>query len=451
MLHKIEFMFFLKQITFVFFVLLFAAPSFAQQTNVGDLKAQAALVSEFDVNGLKVLVKRRINSPTVAVGLFLRGGARNLTPATAGIESFMLSVATEASKNHPREILRRELAGTGAIINSGANYDYSAISLTTPRADFDRTWSIFTDIALNPSFAPQDVERIRQQTLTGLRQQNSDPDSSLAELQQKVVFAGHPYANDPSGTLANISKFKPEDLRSFHKEAMQTSRLLLVIVGDLDADALKLKIASAFSQLPRGNYQEKAVPALNFDKPSVEVTTRSLPTNYVQGTYAAPSPSDPDFYAMRIATSILTSLVFEEVRNARNLSYAPSASLDNRAVNTGGIYVTAVDANQAVDVMLDQIKLMQNNLLREQAVKSVGELFLTTYYLGQETNAAQAADLATNELVGGGWRKSFEFLDKIRAVTPSDVERVSQKYMRNIKFVVLGNPDYVNRDIFTKQ
>src|SRR6266853_4341598 len=54
---------------------------------------QAALVSEFDVNGLKVLVKRREGSLTVSAGLFIRGGSRNITPDNAGIESLMLASA----------------------------------------------------------------------------------------------------------------------------------------------------------------------------------------------------------------------------------------------------------------------------------------------------------------------------------------------------------------------
>ena len=64
---------------------------------------QAALVTEFDVNGLKVLIKRREGSLTVAAGLFIRGGVRNITAENAGIESLMLSTATEASTNFPRQ------------------------------------------------------------------------------------------------------------------------------------------------------------------------------------------------------------------------------------------------------------------------------------------------------------------------------------------------------------
>jgi hypothetical protein len=59
--------------------------------------------------------------------------------------------------------------------------------------------------------------------------------------------------------------------------------------------------------------------------------------------------------------------------------------------------------------------------------------------------------LAQYELIGGGWRNSVEFLEKLMAVTPADIQRVSQKYMRNIRFVVLGNPRSVDTNVFTGQ
>ena len=62
---------------------------------------QAALVSEFEVNGLKVLMKRREGSLTVAAGLFIRGGSANINAQNAGIETLMLAAATEASAGFP--------------------------------------------------------------------------------------------------------------------------------------------------------------------------------------------------------------------------------------------------------------------------------------------------------------------------------------------------------------
>ncbi|HEX8395811.1 MAG TPA: pitrilysin family protein [Pyrinomonadaceae bacterium] len=434
-------------------MLLLFAPVLAQNAGTAKTPSQTAApqISEFDVNGLKVLVKRRSNSPTVAIGLFLRGGSRNLTAENTGIESLMLGAATEASAKFPREALRRELARTGTQIGSGSNYDFSSLSLASTRAAFDSSWAVFTDVALNPSFAPEDVERVRQQILTGLREKTTDADSYLTELSERAAYAGQPYANNPSGTLETIARFKSEDLKRYHKDAMQTSRLLLVVVGDIDVAEIRPKIAATFGALPRGNYQEKSLTGLAFTTPTVEISARALPTNYIQGVFSAPSLADPDYYPLQVATTILRDRVFEEVRVRRNLSYAPNAFLNTRGVNIGGIYVSAVDANQATGVMLDEIRKMQDERVDDSDISGVVGQYLTTYYIGQETNVAQATNLATYELIGGGWRNSLSFLDKVRAVKPEDVQRVSRKYMRNLRFVVLGNPGSVDKRIFTRQ
>ncbi|HXG83567.1 MAG TPA: pitrilysin family protein [Pyrinomonadaceae bacterium] len=437
-------------LTLVF--LTFSSAGFAQTAKPG-ISEQAALVTEFDVNGLKVIVKRRVNSPTVAAGLFVRGGARNITDKNAGIEGFTLQVASAGSKNFPRETLRRELARTGSSIGAGATNDYSVLSLASTRQNFDRSWDIFTDIALNPTFAPENIEQARQIITTGLREQETDNDNYLQVLQDRIIYAGHPYANPVRGTLETISRFSAKDLSEYHRKTMQTSRLLLVVVGDIDPKELQTRIAATLGKLPRGDYKEQPYPALDFSKPTLDVTSRALPTNYVQGVFNAPSINSPDYSAMRVAVAILQSRIFNEVRTKRQLSYAPNAELDSYAANTGNIYVTAVDANQAVGVMLDEVNNLKNlkaETYPPQLISSIAGHFLTMYYLGQETNGAQAAELAKYELVGGNWRGAFQFLDKIRDVTPQDIQAVSNKYLKNIRFVVVGNPQAVNREIFLR-
>ncbi len=430
-----------------FLVLSFVVVGFAQ-TARPSIAEQADLVTEFDVNGLKILVKRRLNAPTIAAGLFIRGGARNITDKNAGIENLMLNVAEEGSVKFPREALRRELSRTGSDIGSSVSNDYSALSVASTRRNFDRSWDIFTDIALNPAFAPEDIERIRAQIATGLREQETDNDNYLQILQDRLIYANHPYSNDVRGTIDSLAKFTAKDLKNYHDKIMQTSRLLLVVVGDIDPNEIKTRVAATLGKLPRGDYKETPFPALDFSKPSLNITARNLPTNYVQGVFDAPSLNSPDYYAMRVATAILSSLVNEEVRNKRQLSYAPSANLNSSAVNTANIYVTAVDANQAVGVMLDQINLLKENRIKQETVDSIAGFFLTQYYINQQANVAQAGELAKYELVGGGWRNSFGFLDKIRDVTPEQLQTVSKKYMKNIRFVVIGNPSAIDKRVF---
>ena len=412
---------------------------------------QAALVTEFDVNGLKVLVKRRAGSQTVAAGLFLRGGSRNITAQNAGIEALMLETATEASAKFPRDLMRTEQSRMGTVIGTGVNYDYSALSLRATRPNFDRSWEMFVDVALRPAFMREDFERIKNRFVVSLSDDTDDPDSYLELLQARAAYAGHPYLNRPQGTAETVGRLTLEDVRHYHQQMMQTSRLLLVIVGDLDPAQLRQRIAASFGQLPRGDYRPQPPPPLTFSASTVEVTQRGLPTNYIQGLFTAPALTSPDIYPMRVASSILRDRVFLEVRVKRNLSYAPNAFLGSQGANIGGIYVTAVDANQAVKVMLDEIARLQREPIESQDITAIVSQFLTTHYMGQETNAAQAGELAMYELIGGGWRNSLDFIERLRAVTPADVQRVAQKYMRNIRFVVLGDPARVDKNVFTNQ
>lgn len=444
------------------FVISVAVPFVAQEKHPAAIAPQpvpiakpllvsdsASLVTEFDVNGLKVLVKHREGSQTVVAGLFIKGGSRNITAANAGIEDLMLDAASEATVSFPRERLRTELSRMGTAISSGVNYDYSVLTLASTRANFNRSWEIFTDVALRPSFTTEDVERVRNQKVLSLRDDTDTPDSYVQVLQARVAYAGHPYANDPNGSAETVSRLTAEDLRRYHKEMMETSRLLLVIVGDLDPQLVRQRIAASFAKLPRGNYRNTPLPELSFATSTVDVTERDLPTNYVQGVFSAPGPAAADIYAMRIASTVLQNRLFLEIRVKRNLSYAPEAFLGSQGSNLGGVSVSSTDVNQSVRVILDEIARLQNEPISQNELKGTMQHYLTRYFLEQETNAAQAGELARGELLGGGWRTSTVFMDKINAVTPAEVQRVAQKYMHNIRFVVLGNPKSIDARIFT--
>jgi len=453
-----------RGITFVLSLLLLASMQVAapvavtaQQSTAGQtasaraLAEAARLVTEFEVNGLKVLVKRREGSQTVVAGLFVRGGASNVTAENAGVEALMLDVATEATAVFPRERMRRELSRTGTSISYGINYDYSVLTLGSTRRHFDRSWEIFADAVLHPSFAPDDFARVKNRILVGLSGAEDVPDAFLQVLQSRVAYKGHPYLNNPHGTIESVGRLTIEDVKKFHQNLLQTSRLLLVVVGDIDPQQVRRKVEATLGTLPRGDYRSSPPPPLAFTAQTVDVSTRTLPTNYVQGVFAAPPLSAPDIYPMRIAASILQGRVFVEVRVRRNLSYAPDAFLGSQAANIGGIYVTAVDANQAVKVMLNEIARLQTEPVSPAELQANAQQFLTKHYLGQETNAAQAGDLAQYELLGGGWRNSAEFLGRLGSVTPEDIKRVANTYMRNIRFVVLGNPRSVDVRVFTGQ
>jgi len=106
----------------------------------------APSVSEFVINGLKVIVKQRPGTETVTVGLFLRGGSVQ----KPGMEELLLSVVTESSAKFPAPVLQAELVRTGSSISSATNYDYSVLTMASTRRNFERTWDLFRRYCSSP-------------------------------------------------------------------------------------------------------------------------------------------------------------------------------------------------------------------------------------------------------------------------------------------------------------
>src|SRR5260221_6567060 len=154
---------------------------------------------------------------------------------------------------------------------------------------------------------------------------------------------------------------------------------------------------------------------------------------------------------MHLVSSILPERLFTEVRVRRSLSYAPDAVLGSQGANSGWIYFTAVDANQTAQVMLGEINRLQTELTSPDDIKAAAQQVLTTYYMGQETNGAQTGELGQYELIGGGWRNPGTFLERLRAVTPEDVRPAAKPYIRNLQVLVLGNPQSIDKRIFTRK
>jgi predicted Zn-dependent peptidase len=408
-------------------------------------------VSEFEVNGLKVIVKQRPGAQTVSAGLFLRGGSANITASNAGIEELLLSAAIDGSAKFPKASLRTELSKMATTISYGTNQDYSALSMACTREFFDRSWTIFMDVALHPLLAAGDVDLEKKRLIVQANDRIDTPDSYLGVLRETNIYNGHPYANSSSGTAASLTKITAEDLRTYHQQMMQTSRLLLVLVGDLDIYGMRARVTTSFGTMPRGNYHHAAVSAVAFTSPRVEIVQKSLPTNYIEGVFAGPPFDSADFAALQVASSILQDRVFVEVRIKRNLSYDPSAFLAGQSASVGGISVTAVDANQAVKLMLDEITGLKKEPVESSTLAEVVAQYITTYFLGIETSGAQAGTLAQYEIIGGGWQNAEALLDRIRAVKAADVQRVANQYMRNLQFDVIGDGAAINKRVFTGQ
>jgi zinc protease len=409
----------------------------------------SAITEKFDVNGLSVILRRNSANEVVIANLYLLGGARQLTPQSAGIEALLLASSERGTKRFPGAAVRQRTARLGSQIGIEANDDWSAIGMHAIRSTFDSTWAIFADRVMAPTLDPAEVDIVRDQLLTVARERNTNPDDAASQLADSLLYIGHPNALSPTGTPASIEALTAAQLKQYHTQQFVTSRMLLVVVGNVDRAQVEKLVRATLATMPKGTYKWSPPPAVTTTGRALAVDNRPLPTNYLLGYAPGPSATNPDYTALRVATAVLSGRLFTEVRSRRNLSYAVEAPFMERANAVGGLYVTTVDPNQVLRLMRQELTTLQTESVDPVGLKRLEQQFITEYYLKNETNADQANVLARAELYQGDFRAADRFMEGLRRVTPEDVRRVARQYLKDFRFAYVGDASKLDRSLLT--
>ena len=402
--------------------------------------------AEFLVDGVRVILRRNTATDVIAANLFLLGGVQQLTPETEGIEAFLLAASERGTKHYSKDALRLAMNRTGGAITIEPDDDWTVFGLRATRTTFDSSWAVFADRLMAPRLDSAEVELVRAQMLSAVRQQRLHPDAALRFLADSLLYRGHPYALAPEGTERSLSAIRVATLRDYLTKQFVTSRMLLVVVGNVERARLEALVRASIAKLPAGAYRWTPPSPVRDPNRAVFIERQPLPTNYIIGYYAGPPASNVDYNALRIATAVLSGRFFTEIRSKRNLSYAVDAPFIERALATGGVYVTTVAPDQVLRIMRDEITELQNDLVDPAGLRRLVQQFITDYFLKNETNNDQATFLARAALYQGDFRAANRFVEDLRRVRPDDVRRVAREYMRNFRFVYLGDPAKVSRD-----
>jgi zinc protease len=292
---------------------------------------------------------------------------------------------------------------------------------------------------MEPTLDTADVELVRAQLLSAVSQRRDDPDALLEFLADSFAFAGHAYALSPAGTERSLANISVADLRRYHREQFVKSRMLLVVVGNARRATIERLVKQSLAKLQVGQYRWTRPDTLPRLTSSVQVLNRPLPTNYVLGYYRGPPAGTKDYRALRVATAVLSGQFFTEIRSRRNLTYAVEASFLERAIAAGGLYVTTVSPERTLDIMRQELLALRSSHVSDEGLERLVQQFITEYFLDNETASAQADFLVRAELFAGDYRTGANFAEELRSLTPADVRAAADRYMRDVRFVYIGD------------
>ena len=166
---------------------------------------------------------------------------------------------------------------------------------------------------------------------------------------------------------------------------------------------------------------------------------------------SAPLPGTADYNAFILAMRIFYDKHFLEVRTNHGLSYAPAVWFSQGLTPYANIYVTTTDPNKYIAVARQLIDKIKKEGFKEDDLKDMKATYATNVYSRQETNTAQAAALAANEVSHNNWQRANTIKDDMKKIKAADLNRVFNKYVTNITWVYQGNTKQVNPKLYTQK
>lgn len=415
------------------------------------LFAQMGEPYEMKINGVKVIVQPSGNE-IVEVLTIIKGGVQNYAVAKAGIENLAMTALTECGTlKDDKNAFKNKLDKVSAEVGGFTGMDYASFRMNCIAGDFEKVWPLYVDAMTIPRFDAKEFERVKQDQITALRAQESNPDFAIDQMAKQLAFAGKNYSKSPGGTIETVSKLTAAETKNYYKSIFTRSRMVIVVVGELDKKNLEEKLKAFLTNIPQGapfvQKRETFTAAVNNFQPR----DKELATNYVKGITSAPPPGTPDYDAFVLAMRIFARKHFIEVRTNNGLSYAPQAYFSSGLTPYANVSASTTDPNKYIAVTRQLIDKIKTEGFTEEDLRNQKIGYITNVYYRQETNIAQAAALASNEVVNGNWKRANTIKDEMKKVTVDDLNRVFKKYISNFSWAYQGDSKKVNPQLYKQK
>ena len=283
-------------------------------------------------NGARVLFVAAPELPMVDVRIvFDAGSARD--GERPGLASLTNELLTEGAGPWSADELAARVESVGASLGSDSLRDMAFVSvrsLTEPKA-LDVAVETLAAVVAVPRFEAGAIERVRNARLVSLRQQEQSAGSVASKAFYRTLYGDHPYATDPDGTAESVSAVTREALQEFHRRYYVASNAVVAIVGALDRAQAEALAQRVMAGVPAGERPAKVAEPRPPAPGEHPVTFPSTQTHIYLGQLGI-SRHDPDYFALLVGNHVLgssglVSLLGEEVRNKRGLSYSVYSGL----------------------------------------------------------------------------------------------------------------------------
>ena len=408
-------------------------------------------------NGMQVVLVSQNEQPALSVRMIIRAGAAHDPKAKYGLAMMTATLLDQGAGSRTAEQIAEEIDFIGGVLGTGAGTDLSYINAVVMKDSYNTALDLMADVVMRPTFAPEEIERQRQQALSALKVAAEDPESVADRVIGRLIYGFHPYGLPGSGTPDTLAALTRADFVDFHKKYFVPNNALIAVVGDITATDAMAGLEKYF-----GGWKPADVPMPTVTDPP-DATRRvividkkdAVQTEIRVGHIAIPRKHN-DFEAVDQAVKILggegANRLQQVLRSQKQLTYGASADLDT--FKWAGAVVAETDTQtantaEALRVVVDEFTRLQRERVNDGELEGAQDYMVGHFPLTIEVPDQIATQVLNQLFYELPVDDLPRYRERILKVTPDEIQRVARWFIRpaQLSVVLVGDADKFVNDL----
>lgn len=406
-------------------------------------QGQKIKYTEYDLpNGLHVILHEDHSTPIVNVAVMYHVGSKNEDPKRTGFAHFFEHLMFEGTKNIDRGEYFKMIQANGGVLNANTSHDRTYYFQTLPSNQEELALWMEAERMLHAKVDSTGIETQRKVVKEEKKQSyDNRPYGDLLEVVFKNAYTKHPYNWMPIGSAQYIDEAKYSEFMDFYKLFYVPNNAVLVVAGDIKVEQTKKWIEKYFAAIPKGT---QTIPRPNVNEPAFGSQKEvyhyaNVPLPAIIVGYHAPKIGSDDAYAMDILNKILsggassrmqTELVDKTQQALQVVSFSYPLEADPGLSVTFGIPNQGVDYKELLKGMDEQVAKIQSTPVSKEEFEKVQTQLESELVQQNARIAGISENLATSYTYFKNTELVNKELERYQKVTPADVQRVANKYLK---------------------
>ncbi len=393
-------------------------------------------------NGLTLIVKETPGIKAASVQIWVKAGSVYEEPHEAGITHLIEHMIFKGTPSLGVGGVAKTIEEVGGRINAYTSFESTVYHTTLSVRYWETALTVLTDAVLHSIFDPEELAREKLVVLEEIRMRNDRPSVKLFLELMAQAYTVHPYRLPVSGTEESVSAITRDHILAYIKKHYHPENFTVVIVGDLQYEAVVDKVKALMGDLPKGGFDQPVLAEEPLQKaPRFFLLQEDINQSHLTLCFPISRFKSPDSPVLDVISGILghgeASRLYHQLRNEKGLVYQIHASAftpSDPGLFEVSMTLETENITPAITAVLEEFFKLKYVLVAEEELERIKSIVESDFVFNLELVEGQARVLGSFDFLTGDPREK-DYLNKIRAVTREDIQRVAAKYFTTDRII----------------